>query len=97
MQKGINLHVEFSGLFDKKLRQLPVEIILSFEETLELFLENPNHQKLRRHFLKEKFSGYQSIDVTDDYRAIFRVTKTGNTIIIRFHTIGTHKDLYGRG
>ena len=95
MQKGINLRIEFSSLFDRKLRQLPEEIILSFKETLELLLANPNHQKLRRHFLKEKFSGYQSIDVNDDYRAVFKETKTRNTITIKFHTIGTHKDLYG--
>ena len=94
MQKAFSLRFEFSRLFDRKLRQLPTDVIISFKETLELLLENPNNEKLRRHFLKEKFSGYQSIDVTDDYRSIFRETKTENTIIIKFHTIGTHKDLY---
>ncbi len=95
MPNIISLRIEFSSLFDKKLRQLPTEIITSFKETLELLLENPNHERLRRHFLKEKFAGYQSIDVTDDYRAVFREEKTENTVIIKFHTIGTHKDLYG--
>ncbi len=94
MPNVISLRIEFSSLFERKLRQLPTEIIISFKETLELLLENPNHERLRRHFLKEKFSGYQSIDVTDDYRAVFREEKTENMIIIKFHTIGTHKDLY---
>ncbi len=95
MQNVINLRIEFSPLFDKKLRQLPPEIIASFDETLDLFWENPNNKSLRRHFLKERYLGYQSIDVTDDYRAIFRESKTENVIFIRFHTIGTHNDLYG--
>lgn len=94
MQNVSKLHVEFSSLFDKKLQKLPIEIIISFKKTLELFLENPNHERLRRHFLKEKFSGYQSIDITEDYRAVFREEKTEHAIIIKFHLIGTHKDLY---
>lgn len=94
MQSVSKFRVEFSSLFNKKLRKLPTEIIISFKETLELFLENPNHDRLRRHFLKEKFAGYQSIDITDDYRAVFKEEKTKNTITIRFHLIGTHKDLY---
>ena len=95
MQKINNLRVEFSSLFDRKLRRLPKEIIASFQEALDLFLENPNHERLRRHFLKERFTGYQSIDVTDNYRAVFKEAKTDNVVIIKFHTIGTHKDLYG--
>lgn len=94
MRSVSKLRVEFSSLFDKKLRKLPAEIIISFKETLELFLENPNHERLRRHFLKEKFAGYQSIDITDDYRALFREEKTKNAITVKFHLIGTHKELY---
>lgn len=95
MSNVVSLRIEFSSIFERKLRQLSAEIIVAFKETLELLQENPNHERLRRHFLKEKFSGYQSIDVTDDYRAVFREEKTENTIIIKFHAIGTHKDLYG--
>ncbi len=95
MQDEIKLRIEFSPLFNSKLKKLPAETIIALDETLELFWENQNHKQLRRHFLKEKFAGYQSIDVTDDYRAVFREEKTENTIIIKFHTIGTHKDLYG--
>ena len=94
MQNEPKLRIEFSPSFNRKLKQLPPVIITSLDETLELFWENPNHKQLRRHFLKGKFSRYQSIDVTDDYRAIFREEKTKITITIKFHLIGTHKDLY---
>lgn len=96
MQKANNLRIEFSTLFDKRLRQFPSEIIIAFQETLDLFLENPHHEALRRHFLKEKYAGYQSIDATSDYRAIFKETKIKTQIIISFYTIGTHEELYGK-
>ena len=90
----IEIRIEFSPLFNRKLKQLPRKIITAFDETLEIFWEDLNHKRLRRHFLKEKFAGYESIDVTDDYRAIFKEEKTKNSIVIKFHLIGTHKDLY---
>lgn len=96
MQKASNLRIEFSTLFDKRLRQLPFEIIIAFQETLDLFLENPHHDALRRHFLKEAYTGYQSIDVSSDYRAVFKETKIKTQIIIIFYTIGTHEELYGK-
>lgn len=95
MQKEIKLHIEFSALFDKKLRCLSPEIIGAFNEALDLFLENPNHEHLRRHFLKEKYAGYQSIDITDDHRAVFKEARTKTQIIIKFYLIGTHDELYG--
>ncbi len=94
MQNASNLRIEFSPLFDRKLKTLPPEIIAAFDEMLDLFWENPNDEHLRRHFLKEKYAGYQSVDVTDDYRAVFKETKTENVTVIKFHTIGAHKDLY---
>ena len=95
MPSDIKLRIELSPIFDKKLRQLHPEIIAAFDETLELLWDNPNNEHLRRHFLKEKYAGYQGIDVTENYRAVFKESKTKNVIVIKFHTIGTHNDLYG--
>jgi mRNA-degrading endonuclease YafQ of YafQ-DinJ toxin-antitoxin module len=50
---------------------------------------------LRNHPLKEQFAGYRSIDVTGDYRAIFREAQAGPTRVIIFSYFGTHKQLYG--
>lgn len=94
MQDEIQIRIEFSPLFNRKLKQLPRKIIAAFDETLELFWEDLNHKHLRRHFLGGKFSGYESIDVTEDYRAVFMEEKIKNGTIIKFHVIGTHKDLY---
>jgi addiction module RelE/StbE family toxin len=73
----------------------PLEIKEAFRETLALFLEDPHHPFLRNHPLKEQFAGYRSIDVTDDWRAVFKESSTGDRVVITFHLIGTHKELYG--
>ena len=89
-------NIKFSNRFDKQLSGSPDEIIDAFFETLALFLENPNHPFLRNHALKENFSGYRSIDVTEDVRALFKETRSGEQRIITFHLIETHPQLYGK-
>jgi mRNA-degrading endonuclease YafQ of YafQ-DinJ toxin-antitoxin module len=49
---------------------------------------------LRNHALHGTLAGYRSIDVTEDYRAVFRKTVTGGQALIVFHLLGTHKELY---
>lgn len=68
---------------------------MAFIEALQFFKEDPSHSLLRNHPLKEKLAGYRSIDVTEDYRAIFKESKTRKQKIITFHKIGTHRELYG--
>jgi addiction module RelE/StbE family toxin len=89
------LRIEFSDLFKKRLKTAPRHIIAAFVEAIHLFRENPNHPVLRNHPLTEKYAGYKSIDVTDDWRALFRESESCEDIIIKFHTIGTHEYLYG--
>lgn len=88
--------VRYSSLFNKQFKAAPLEIKIAFRHARELFLENPNHSALRNHSLKERFAGYKSIDITDDYRAIYRKTLDGKQEITTFHLIGTHKELYGK-
>jgi addiction module RelE/StbE family toxin len=51
---------------------------------------------LRIHSLKGKYSGYFSFNVTDDWRALFKIKESRNKLIITFHSIGTHSKLYGK-
>lgn len=88
--------VKYSKLFDKQRRALPLEVKIAFLEARELFLENPNHPSLRNHSLRNEFSEYRSIDITADYRAIYRKRLERKKEIITFYMIGTHKELYGK-
>ncbi len=87
--------IEFTDRFNKQRKAAPLEIKVAFMESLELFLESPDHPQLRNHPLKEKYSGYNSIDVTDDWRALFRIHESKTQTVITFHILGTHIQLYG--
>lgn len=89
--------IEFSNIFNKQLKKAPREMKIAFREALELFLEDPNSSHLRNHPLTREYAGYNSIDVTGDWRALFIKTldeKGNKTILFKF--IGTHSQLYQR-
>jgi addiction module RelE/StbE family toxin len=91
------LRIEFSDLFKRRLKTAPRHIIDAFTEAMHLFRENPNHPALRNHPLTEKYAGYRSIDVTEDWRALFRENESSEQKVIKFQTIGTHEYLYRIG
>jgi addiction module RelE/StbE family toxin len=84
--------IEFTPFFNKQRKAAPVEIKQAFRDALELFAEHPTHEALRNHPLTGKYAGFQSIDVTDDWRALYRKERAR----IIFVELGTHDDLYGR-
>jgi addiction module RelE/StbE family toxin len=87
-------HIDFTNLFNAQRKEAPLAIKIAFREALEIFLEDPTTEILRNHALDElgkKYFGIWSIDVTDDWRALYR--KEGDRII--FVDLGTHDQLYG--
>ncbi len=85
------MRIEFTSLFNKQREASPLEIKIAFREALELFLENPDHEALRNHTLTKEYAGVQSIDVTEDWRALYRIEQEN----IIFILLGTHEELYG--
>ena len=83
--------IEFAPLFTKQRKAAPLEIKQAFRDALDLFYENPNHVALRNHPLTGKYQGFRSIDVTEDWRALYR-TEPERIIFVE---IGTHDQLYG--
>ena len=86
--------VTFTPLFEIQRKKAPLEIKEAFLDTFELFLEDPHHPLLRNHPLKEKFTGFRSINITEDWRAVFKESKSRKRKIITFYLLGTHKELY---
>jgi len=76
--------------FVKKFKKLPPKIKVRFAERLDLFIANPTDVTLNNHSVEKVFPDCRSINITGDYRAIFKVE--GDTAI--FITIGTHPELY---
>ena len=42
------------------------------DEKLHLFSKNPHDLGLRNHAVQKEWEGFRSIDVTNDYRAIYK-------------------------
>jgi len=79
-------------IFKKQWRKLPVSAQVKFGERLTLLITNEFDQILNNHKLSPPFEGYRSINITGDYRLVYkRINK--NTYYLR--AIGTHHQLYG--
>ncbi|MDR3643399.1 MAG: type II toxin-antitoxin system mRNA interferase toxin, RelE/StbE family [Candidatus Doudnabacteria bacterium] len=77
--------------FQKKYSQMPKTIQMAFKERLILFLENPFNSILHNHDVHKAYPGCRSINVSGDYRAIFKQEEN----YVKFVNIDTHSELYG--
>ena len=76
--------------FDKRHRLLSPKLQAQFDDRIRLFITDSRNPQLRLHPLKGKLSGYYSINISGDLRAIFKKDKD----VITFVLIGTHSQLY---
>ncbi len=76
--------------FVKKFVKLPLKVRIKFEQRLLVFISDPFSKELNNHSVENRFSGCRSINVSGDYRAIY---KFENDIAL-FVNIGTHSELY---
>lgn len=84
--------IQYTPKLKKQYRKLPNKLQHQFDESLKLFIRDPTNPKLRVHPLKGSFSGYWSMNISGDIRAIY--LKKGDELVI-FALIGTHSQLYG--
>jgi len=98
MKEKSSLLVKFTKLFQRQRKAAPLDVKIAFLESYELFMENLliPHPSLRSHPLKEKYRGYLSIDVTDDWRAVYKVQRRKACTLITFRALGTHEELYAK-
>ena len=87
--------VRYDPDFLQRLKKLNVRIRNSFIEKIAIFLQDPNNLELNNHSLTREYLGYRSINVTNDYRALYIEKTEGDTTIAYFTAIGTHEELYG--
>ena len=79
----------------ERLKKLDVRIHNSFFDKIKIFEENPQEPVLNNHALKQEYEGYRSIDITNDYRALYEEVPSGSKTIAYFSLLGTHEELYG--
>ncbi len=82
-------------IFKKQYKKADHKIRTAFKDRLRLFRENQHHFLLHNHVLTGKFKGYRSINITGDWRAIYKeIVLDNKRIIVLFHLFGTHSQLY---
>jgi addiction module RelE/StbE family toxin len=87
-----NKRVDFSPIFNRQVQKAPLHVKLALRSAIATFLENPHDVSLRNHTLGKEHAGKRSIDITDDWRALYREERER----IIFVELGTHAQLYKR-
>lgn len=85
--------IRYSPAFLKSLKKADVRIRKRVKKRITIFSKNPNDLELNNHPLKDPYQGYRSIDVTADWRAIYKVIHKEDSIAY-FIILGTHSQLY---
>lgn len=87
----VRLTDNFRGMYKKS----DVRVRNQFNKNLEIFIKNPFDPQLNNHSLRKEWTGYKSINITADFRAIFKeVVLEDGEVLVYFEALGTHKDLY---
>lgn len=73
-------------------QKAPAQVKKAFRERVKLLEADFNHPLLRKHRLQGEMQNYYSINITGDWRAVFRELENGQ--IIFFVLLGTHSELY---
>lgn len=89
------MRIDYSRRFLKHLQKASVPVQLSFKDRLQLFVADKNHTLLRNHSLQGEWSGFRSINITGDWRAIYHEIGENKMEWVEFVEIGRHSELYG--
>ncbi|PIP74340.1 MAG: hypothetical protein COX78_03870 [Candidatus Levybacteria bacterium CG_4_10_14_0_2_um_filter_35_8] len=88
--------INYTDNFLRQLKKSNVQIRKTFKQRLLLFVENPNDLEFNNHPLQREYVGFRSIDITADYRAVYREVIQKDDTYIYFISLGTHHQLYER-
>jgi addiction module RelE/StbE family toxin len=89
------MRVQYSTEFYNLYKKADVRIRGAMDRKIKIFQKDHLNSALNNHELRDEYQGYRSIDVTNDYRAIYEEVKSGNEMIAYFFLLGTHQELYG--
>ncbi len=89
--------VKFTEEFHEQYKKADRRIKKSFEQRLALFIKSPMDLQLKNHPLqREPYLGQRSINITSDYRAIYKEVILEDNNYIYFTAFGTHEELYNK-
>lgn len=88
------MKTRFSPDFYKQYKKVNVRIQNSVDEHIRIFRKNPMDPQLNNHSLRKPYQGYRSIDISADYRALYKEISIGEDTLAYFVSLGTHDQLY---
>lgn len=86
------MELEYSPGFVKNFKKAPRNIQVAVRKRLAMFVHEPNHRLLRNHPLSGSYASYRSINVTGDWRVIYKPVGKKTAYLV---AMGTHRQLYG--
>jgi addiction module RelE/StbE family toxin len=86
------MRIKFAKKFKKQYKKAPKEIKQRFDLRLGVFVNDRENPILNEHPLVGKMTGFKSINITADWRAIFE--EITEKEVVMFRSIGTHSQLY---
>ena len=87
--------IKYTSSFLASLKKAHVTTRRQVKKRMLRFAKNPNDPQLHNHSLKREYEGYYSVNITSDYRAIYKKgEKVDNERVVYFTSLGTHKELY---
>ena len=78
--------------FEKQFAKRPQNVRERFKERRDIFISNSRHPLLNDHVLQGAFEGYRSINVTGDFRAVYKYIAAD---AVEFVDIDTQHNLFG--
>ena len=87
--------IDVSKKFLKQHKKAPQNIRKAWIKRLSIFTQDSLHPLLNNHALTGELSGYRSINITGDWRALYSEHEEDKKIVIVFEVMGTHSQLYG--
>ncbi len=86
------LNASFSKSFKKSLKKKDTFVQERARERIRLLREDPLNVLLNNHKLHGEYEGCNSINITGNFRVVFKYLNEEHILLI---DIGTHPELYG--
>lgn len=79
-------------IFIKQMKKLPLHLRRQVRDRVQLLVENSANPLLNDHKLGPPYESYRSINITGDWRLVYKRIETD---IYYLRAVGTHHQLYG--
>lgn len=83
--------IRFHSNFKKKVKKLKRNEKWKLRERISIFIADEFNPILNNHTLKGKYTGYRSINITGDLRAIYKLVSSNSAIFV---DIDSHSNSY---